>query len=55
MSQAQKVVVITGASRGIGAALVPAYRKLGYAVVATERCITESDDPEVLTVPANIA
>ncbi|MGB8391340.1 SDR family NAD(P)-dependent oxidoreductase [Mycobacterium sp.] len=55
MSHPQKVVVITGASRGIGAALVPAYRKLGYAVVATARSITESDDPEVLTVPADIA
>jgi 3-oxoacyl-ACP reductase-like protein len=34
----QKVAIITGASHGIGAALVPAYRKLGYAVVAAARC-----------------
>ena len=34
MANPQKVAVITGASQGIGAALVPAYRKLGYAVVA---------------------
>jgi NADP-dependent 3-hydroxy acid dehydrogenase YdfG len=28
MSHPQKVAIITGASSGIGAALVPAYRKL---------------------------
>jgi NAD(P)-dependent dehydrogenase (short-subunit alcohol dehydrogenase family) len=51
----QKVVVITGASQGIGEALVTAYRKLGYAVVANSRSITPSDDPFVLTVPGDIA
>ena len=55
MSHLQKVVVITGASQGIGAALVPAYRKLGYSVVAAARSIGNSDDPEVLTVPADVA
>ncbi|TCO33117.1 NAD(P)-dependent dehydrogenase (short-subunit alcohol dehydrogenase family) [Kribbella steppae] len=51
----QKVAVITGASQGIGAALVPAYRKLGYAVVANSRTIEPSDDPLVLTVAGDIA
>jgi NAD(P)-dependent dehydrogenase (short-subunit alcohol dehydrogenase family) len=51
----QKVAVITGASQGIGAALVTAYRKLGYAVVANSRSITPSDDPMVLTVAGDIA
>ncbi|WP_432887046.1 SDR family NAD(P)-dependent oxidoreductase [Kribbella sp. CA-245084] len=51
----QKVAVITGASQGIGAGLVTAYRKLGYAVVANSRNITRSDDPLVLAVPCDIA
>ncbi|MCQ8187570.1 SDR family NAD(P)-dependent oxidoreductase [Streptomyces rugosispiralis] len=51
----QKVAIITGASQGIGAGLVQAYRKLGYAVVATSRGITPSSDPEVLTVQGDIA
>jgi len=44
--QTPRVVVITGASQGIGASLVPAYRKLGYAVVGTSRTIGPSDDPD---------
>ncbi|MEV6368993.1 SDR family oxidoreductase [Micromonospora musae] len=51
----QKVAVITGASQGIGAALVTAYRKLGYAVVANSRSIAPSDDPLVLAVAGDIA
>jgi NAD(P)-dependent dehydrogenase (short-subunit alcohol dehydrogenase family) len=51
----QKVAVITGASQGIGAALVTSYRKLGYAVVANSRTIEPSGDPFVLTVPGDIA
>jgi len=51
----QKVAVITGASQGIGAGLVAAYRKLGYAVVATSRTIAPSQDPEILTVQGDIA
>jgi NAD(P)-dependent dehydrogenase (short-subunit alcohol dehydrogenase family) len=51
----QKVAVITGASQGIGAGLVTAYRKLGYAVVATSRTIAVSQDPDVLVVQGDIA
>lgn len=54
MSTAPHVAVITGASQGIGEALVAGYRKLGYAVVANSRNIGESDDPMVLTVPGDI-
>jgi NAD(P)-dependent dehydrogenase (short-subunit alcohol dehydrogenase family) len=55
MAGEQKVVIITGASQGIGAALVPAYRKLEYAVVANSRSIEPSQDPEVLAVPGDVA
>jgi NAD(P)-dependent dehydrogenase (short-subunit alcohol dehydrogenase family) len=51
----QKVALITGASQGIGAGLVDAYRKLGYAVVATSRTIAPSGDPDILTIQGDIA
>lgn len=51
----QKVAVITGASQGIGAGLVEAYRKQGWAVVATSRTIAESQDDQILTVQGDIA
>ena len=51
----QKVAVITGAERGIGAALVKAYRDRNYRVVATSRSIKPSYDDEVLAVPGDIA
>ncbi|MEU9479434.1 SDR family oxidoreductase [Streptomyces sp. NPDC048191] len=51
----RKVAVVTGASQGIGAGLVDAYRKLGYAVVATSRGIAPSSDSEILTVQGDIA
>jgi len=50
----QKVAVITGASQGIGEALVAAYRELGYAVVANSRSIKPSEDVGVLTVQGDI-
>jgi NAD(P)-dependent dehydrogenase (short-subunit alcohol dehydrogenase family) len=55
MNTTQRVAVVTGASQGIGAALVTAYRKLGYAVVANSRSITAADDPGMLTVPGDLA
>jgi NAD(P)-dependent dehydrogenase (short-subunit alcohol dehydrogenase family) len=54
MTTTQPVAVITGASQGIGEALVTAYRKLGYAVVANSRSIEPSDDPMVLAVAGDI-
>jgi NAD(P)-dependent dehydrogenase (short-subunit alcohol dehydrogenase family) len=51
----QKVAIVTGASQGIGAALVDGYRKLGHAVVATSRTIAPADDADVVTVQGDIA
>jgi NAD(P)-dependent dehydrogenase (short-subunit alcohol dehydrogenase family) len=50
-----KVVIITGAARGIGAGLVAAYRGHGWAVVATAQSIKPSLDPGVLTVAGDLA
>ena len=49
-----KVAVITGASQGIGAALLVAYRERGYRVVATSRAIKPSADPDVLTIAGDV-
>jgi len=54
MSTSQRVVVVTGASQGIGAAIVQAFRKLDHVVVATSRSIEPSDDANVLTVAGDI-
>jgi len=54
MSQLQKVAIVTGASQGIGAALVKALRERNYAVVATSRTIKPSDDPGVLAIAGDI-
>jgi NAD(P)-dependent dehydrogenase (short-subunit alcohol dehydrogenase family) len=50
-----KVAIITGASRGIGAGLVEAYRKRGYLVLANSRSIADSGHPEILTIAGDIA
>jgi NAD(P)-dependent dehydrogenase (short-subunit alcohol dehydrogenase family) len=55
MSKVQKVAVITGASQGIGAALVQAFRSRGYAVVANSRSIKATDDPNVAIVQGDVA
>ena len=55
MGTEQKVAVITGASQGIGAALVRAYRDRNYRVAATARSIKPSNDDGVLTVAGDIA
>jgi NAD(P)-dependent dehydrogenase (short-subunit alcohol dehydrogenase family) len=54
MGAEQKVVVITGASQGIGADLVKAYRDRNYRVVANSRSIKPSSDPDILVVPGDI-
>jgi NAD(P)-dependent dehydrogenase (short-subunit alcohol dehydrogenase family) len=54
MSTQQKVAVITGASQGIGASLVKAYRDAGFRVVANSRSIRPSTDPDILAIPGDI-
>jgi len=54
MSNEQKVAIITGASQGIGAALVQAYRDRNYRVVATSRSVEPSSDSGILSVPGDI-
>jgi NAD(P)-dependent dehydrogenase (short-subunit alcohol dehydrogenase family) len=54
MSNAKKVAVITGASQGIGAALVEAYRACDYVVIATARSIKPTGDDQILAVPGDI-
>ncbi|SAL25925.1 SDR family NAD(P)-dependent oxidoreductase [Caballeronia humi] len=54
MSNTQKVVVVTGASQGIGGELVKAFREHGYGVIATARSIKPVDDPNVVTVAGDI-
>ena len=51
----EKVAVITGASGGIGAALVKAYRDRKYRVVATALSMEPSSDDGVLIVSGDIA
>jgi NAD(P)-dependent dehydrogenase (short-subunit alcohol dehydrogenase family) len=54
MNSPRKVAIITGASQGIGAALVKAYRDRDYRVVANSRSIKPSSDPDVITVAGDI-
>ncbi|UVM50151.1 MULTISPECIES: SDR family NAD(P)-dependent oxidoreductase [unclassified Pseudomonas] len=54
MSNSKKVIVITGASQGLGAGMVKAFRDLDYRVVATSRSIQPSTDPDILTVAGDI-
>jgi len=55
MSNANKVAIVTGASQGIGAGLVKAFRDRGYRVIANSRSIKPSNDPDILTVAGDIA
>jgi len=52
---AYKVAIITGASRGGGAALAAAYRRRGWAVTASARTIKPSGDEDLLIVPGDVA
>jgi NAD(P)-dependent dehydrogenase (short-subunit alcohol dehydrogenase family) len=51
----RRVAIITGGSQGIGAGLVAGYRRQGWAVVASARTIRPAEEPDLLTVPGDIA
>jgi NAD(P)-dependent dehydrogenase (short-subunit alcohol dehydrogenase family) len=50
----KKIAIVTGASQGIGAGIVAAYRNKGFAVVATSRNIQQTSDQDVLAVAGDI-
>jgi len=54
----RKTMIVTGASQGIGAGVARAFLRLGYAVVANSRKVTESatfaSDPQLALVDGNI-
>ncbi|QSN64636.1 SDR family NAD(P)-dependent oxidoreductase [Caballeronia sp. M1242] len=52
---ASKVVIVTGASQGIGAETVKAFRERGHRVIATSRSIGESADENLVTIAGDIA
>jgi NAD(P)-dependent dehydrogenase (short-subunit alcohol dehydrogenase family) len=55
MSSQQKVAIVTGASQGIGEALVRAYRERNYNVLATSRSIKQGSDDGAHAVAGDIS
>ena len=51
----RKVVIVTGASQGIGAGVAEGFRSAGYAVVGASRSISPSDASDFLTVRGDVA
>ena len=54
MADDRKVVVVTGASRGLGEAFVKTYRERGWCAVGNARTIAPSDDPDYITVTGDV-
>jgi NAD(P)-dependent dehydrogenase (short-subunit alcohol dehydrogenase family) len=54
MSTERKVAIVTGASQGIGAGILQAFRDRNYGVVATSRSIKPIADSDVVTVQGDI-
>jgi NAD(P)-dependent dehydrogenase (short-subunit alcohol dehydrogenase family) len=50
-----KVAVVTGASQGIGAALVQGFRGRDYRVIAVSRSIKPSGDANVVSIQGDVA
>ena len=54
MATERKVVVVTGASQGLGEAFVKAYRERGWRAVGNSRSIAPSSDPDYVTVAGDV-
>jgi NAD(P)-dependent dehydrogenase (short-subunit alcohol dehydrogenase family) len=54
MASERKVVVVTGASQGLGEAFVKAYRERGWRAVGNSRSIAPSSDPDYVTVAGDV-
>ncbi|MET9123422.1 SDR family oxidoreductase [Streptomyces sp. NPDC004528] len=54
MTDDRKVVVVTGASQGLGEAFVQAYRDRGWRAVGNGRSIKPSEDPDYVTVTGDV-
>jgi NAD(P)-dependent dehydrogenase (short-subunit alcohol dehydrogenase family) len=54
MGTEQKVAVVTGASQGIGAGIVQAFRDRNFRVVATSRSIKPATDADVVTIQGDV-
>jgi NAD(P)-dependent dehydrogenase (short-subunit alcohol dehydrogenase family) len=50
-----RVAIVTGASQGIGAGVLGAFRDAGYAVVGTARTMAASAEPDVVVVTGDLA
>lgn len=55
MNKVRKVVIITGASQGIGEGLVREFLAHDYLVVGTARSVKASQLPDYVTVPGDIS
>ena len=55
MSAVEKVAIVTGASRGIGAGIVQQFLARGYGVVACSRKIATSGQPNLVEVAGDIS
>ncbi|MCC8958611.1 SDR family oxidoreductase [Bradyrhizobium sp. Pear77] len=54
MSTERKVAIVTGASQGIGAGIVQAFRDRNCRVVATSRSIKPATDADIVTVAGDV-
>ena len=54
MGTAQKVAVVTGASQGIGAGILQAFRDRNCRVVATSRSIRPATDENIVTIQGDV-